>query len=162
MWLENNWKKSSIIAESSIMLKAILLKFSLEIPSLVYICWCQLIGTNLGPNHKNGHSSAIIASNPKLLGYAVHMGQGFQKCQIRTYPLPIPFLLLATLDKNRHLSIIPQSISCHSLTRCRIPIFFTKLWRHWKKLTICFPFFPLYIHFGAFCLAASFFVLNPL
>ena len=45
-----------------------MLKFSLEIPSLVYICWCQLIGTNLGPNHKNGHSSAIIASNPKFFG----------------------------------------------------------------------------------------------
>ena len=162
MWLENNWKKSSIIAESSIMLKAILLKFSLEIPSLVYICWCQLIGTNLGPNHKNGHSSAIIASNPKLFGVWNTHGPRVPKMPNSHISVTDPF---PTTGHPRQKPPLKYHSSEHFLSfidKMSHSNFFAKLWRHWKKLTICFPFFPLYIHFGAFCLAASFFVLNPL
>ena len=36
--------------------------------------------------------------------HEVHLGQGFQICQIGPDPSPSPFLLLATPEKNCHLS----------------------------------------------------------
>ena len=54
----------------------------------------------------------MVVARPLLLriqnplGYEVHLGQGFETCQNDPDPSPCPFLLLTTLQKNRHLNFL--------------------------------------------------------
>ena len=53
------------------------------------------------------------------LGCEVHLGQELETCQNDLDPSPCPFLLLANLQKNRHLSIFVKNICFY----CALPVF---------------------------------------